>query len=271
MKQRFALIAGLVGASLLTPLAASAAQAQNGVMTYERCMQERQNRQVAGALVGGLLGAVVGAEIHDDNQDKERERWERRRDRHDRYDRRRDRRDRYDRYDRDYDRYDRRRDRRDRYDRYDRDYDRYDRRRHRDYDRRRRHRDRHWDEEGNDGAVIAGGAVGALAGAAIASAGDCEQYRRGSSTTYSQPYPTQSNSGGGYYDNQFNNQNQGHQDYSYDNELAGAPGSSSQGSSRAYSASSSGPASTGNCRYMSAGAGRQTYMCQGTDGVWRPN
>lgn len=266
MNKRFAIIASLVGATVLTPMAASASQAQSynsrssQPMTYEQCIEQQQGRQVAGALIGGLLGAVVGAEIHDDQQDRDRERYDRRRDRHRDYDRHR-RHDRYDRYDR-----------RDRYDRHDR------------HHRRRHHDDRRWKEDGNDGAVLAGGAVGALAGAAIAGSGDCEQYRYNSNSSYNNGgynsgydsqydnsgYNSGYSSGSGYdaYESQ-SQSSSGYERYNSD-ELAGAPGSSNR-QTRTYSTSSSQPANTGNCRMMSAGAGRQTYMCQGTDGVWRPS
>lgn len=253
-------IAALAGASLLPILTAGAtaqnygAQSQYGAapksQSYEQCVREQRNRQVAGALIGGILGAVVGAELHDDQQDRARE-------------------------DRRY---------RDRYGYRDRGY-----RRHRGH-RGRHYRGRHH-EGGNDGAVVAGAGLGALAGAAVAGQSNgCDRYRQ-------QGYGYQQ-SGYGYDQGSYSNQNQygygddyafeGLAQYSYD--TPGYGGSYGQGSTqssgqvlvggedyqldnRNYSASSvvvGSNASTGPCRDMRSGNGAIVLMCQGGDGIWRP-
>ena len=130
IRSRFA-ISALTGAALLLPLAATGAQAQTyrsynaqaaqPAQSYEQCVAAQRNRQVAGAVIGGVLGAVVGAEIHDDRQDRDRDRHYRGRDRH--------------------------------RDHYGRGYRRGDR-----YNRRGRGR---YEEDGNDGAVLAGAGIGA--------------------------------------------------------------------------------------------------------------
>ncbi|MEO1040444.1 MAG: hypothetical protein AAFX09_12965 [Pseudomonadota bacterium] len=243
----------LLSASLMVPAAAGAAEAQSRyndarAMTYEECVRQQRNRQVAGALIGGILGAVVGAEIHDDRQDRARER---RHVRHNSY------------------------------------------RGHRGYrgqrgHRGRGHRGRHHrhHESGNDGAVVAGGALGAVAGAAIAGQSNCDRY-------FDRGYSRQSDYGyqqGGYdpyYDNR-SNQNQdwrqsdrsgvryengrndeliGSSSYDpyYDDRRAGSnDGYTQQRQARVYTAG-------GSCRWMNAGHSGQMYMCQGSDGVWRPS
>ena len=63
----------LLAASALAMTAPSLAQAQ----TYnshraQDCETSRQNRQVAGALIGGILGAVIGNELADDSNNNRR-------------------------------------------------------------------------------------------------------------------------------------------------------------------------------------------------------
>ncbi len=147
--------------------------------------------------------------------------------------------------------------------------------------RGRHHRGRHH-EEGNDGAVLAGAGLGALAGAAVAGQGDaCDRYRQGrygyqqSGYGYDQGYADPGYSDAYDY--------QGPAQYSYDTPGYGSYDQSSgqvlvggedyQLDSRNYSASSvtvASGASTGPCRDMRSGNGAIVLMCQGTDGIWRP-
>ena len=240
----------LLSASLMVPVLSEAASAQSRysdarAVSYEDCVRQQRNRQVAGALIGGILGAVVGAEIHDDRQDRARERH-------------------YDRH---------------RYYRGDRRW--RDRRGYR--GRGYRHHRRHYHEDGNDGAVVAGGAVGAIAGAAIAGQGGCERYYRHSSGHSHNRYPHHGYSQSGhdpyygshsgqdwrysdrsdvYYGSSRDGALIGGTDYDpyYDDQRARA---SQPSHGRVYTASS-------GCRWMNAGASGQMYMCQGSDGVWRP-
>ncbi len=229
--------------------------APQGAVSYEQCVRQQRNRQVAGAVIGGILGAVIGAELHDDAQDRSRDRG------------------------RGY-----RGDRHYRGGHYDRDYGRG---RHRGY-RGRQH------EEGNDGAVVAGGAVGAVAGAAIAGSGDCDRYARtgygygqapghyGADTyrggyqgdAYGGGQPIYDESGRVYADEYgYASSDPYAQDYGYDQRSSGQllGGEDYRGDSRTYSASSpSGPVSTGPCQQMRSGNGALVLMCQGPDGIWRP-
>ena len=250
------LAAILLSASLLVPAAAGTAAAQSrhaaAPQTYEDCVRQQRNRQVAGAVIGGILGAVVGAEIHDDRQDRARE--HRRYGRHGHY-------------------------------RGGRHYrGRYGRGRHRGY-RHRRH------EDGNDGAVAAGGLLGAAAGAAVAgSARGCERFARGG-YGYDDPgygrdygYDDRRSDGRGYsgadygysdgYDSYDGrrystdtlagapNDTYAYRDDGYD---APAPSRRSSAQARVYTAGGG-----SSCRWMSAGANGEVRMCQGSDGIWRP-
>ena len=255
------LIAALTSAAMLPALAAGASAQSYGAHSryapthaagaYEQCIRQQRNRQVTGAVIGGILGAVIGAEIHDDRQD---------RDRAHRYDRR----DRYGYRGRGY---------------RDRGY------RHR--DRGYRHRRGHYHEEGNDGAVLAGAGLGALAGAAVAgsSQNGCERYLHGGrgyshGGHYSQSggytYANQGYSDPGYDDDW---RYEGPAQYSYDDGYASRSssevllGGEDYGrTSRSYSAGASvTPVSTGPCQFMRSGNGAQVYMCQGADGIWRPS
>lgn len=266
IRSRFA-VSALTGAALLMPLAATGAQAQTyrtqqvqSVPSYESCMAAQRNRQVAGAVIGGVLGAVIGAEVHDDRQDRDRERNYRGRDRH-----------------------------RDSYGRGYRRGDRYD-------------RGRGYKEEGNDGAVLAGAGLGALAGAAISGRSNgCEHLRNADYGGYDQggyAYPDQGYQNGGYQNNGY----QGGYDQGYDQrsyrsssasqgELLGGesygydapaqpyldqpyqPQSQTGYQARSYTASSGVQTNAqpgGACRNMASSNGSVTWMCQGSDGVWRP-
>jgi uncharacterized protein YcfJ len=234
-------LTALTSAALLPVLSVGAeaqsygAHSRQTAQSYEQCVREQRNRQVAGAVIGGILGAVVGAELHDDQQDRNRA------NRHYRGDR---------------------------YGYRDRHY-----RGHRG-NRGRHHRGRHY-EEGNDGAVVAGAGLGALAGAAVAGRGDaCDRYRH-QGYGYGQ---------GGYYEqSQYGYQDDyrynGPAQYSYDTQGYGQSsgqvlvgGEDYQLNSRNYSASSVsvGGAYGSNCRDMRSGNGAIVLMCQGTDGIWRP-
>ena len=239
------LLAALAAGTILVPLSLASAQAQSysassrydpQPQSYENCVREQRNRQVAGAVIGGLIGAVLGAELHDDHQDANREHRRYRGDRHYR--------------DRGYHR------------------NRHDRRR----DRRHR-RDRHH-EEGNDGAVVAGGAVGAVAGAAIAGGRDCDRYARG--------YGYDDGYGHDYResDYRYDERGYGYEDdyryddgYSYDRPSSGTllGGEDYQRETRTYRAETrrSGPSGQA-CRTMQNRNGSRVFMCQGADGIWRP-
>lgn len=235
---------------------------QTTSMTYEQCVRQQQNRSVTGAVVGGLLGAVAGAQIH--NATKPRNTAP---------------------------------------------PPRYNNRGHRGgyrggYQQPQR------SNQSNSGAVIAGGALGALAGAAITGNTDCNQFprQRGGysqagghyQTGYGQqPYQQPYNQGGyqqqsyghqqtysqqGYGYDGYSGQNDG---YGYDG-YAPAPSSGGllggtdygyqhqpqhQSQARITTAGSSGyyaPQPGAACRQMGAGNGAQVLMCQGGDGVWRP-
>jgi len=241
--------AALLGASVLAPALTDPAEAQSyrgQTMTYEQCVQQQRQRQVTGAVIGGILGAVVGAELHDESQDRDRE---------------------YRRY-RGHHRYG-----------YHRGY------RHRGYHRGRYGYGRHYEEE-NDGAVVAGGAVGALAGAAIAG-GNCEQYRRGygrgnayyRDSGYGREAPYYGGEpgyGGGVYEEGYNQPYRESRRYSTrDGELLGGEGyQDAPYQTRRYGASSGvvtagASYGGGNCRWMES-SNRQVWMCQGGDGIWRP-
>lgn len=261
IRSRFA-ISALTGAALLLPLAATGAQAQtyrsynaqpaHAAQSYEQCVAAQRNRQVAGAVIGGVLGAVVGAEIHDDRQDRDRDRHYRGRDRH--------------------------------RDHYGRGYRRGDR-----YDRRGRGR---YEEDGNDGAVLAGAGIGALAGAAVAGRSNGCEHLRQSGYGYSNNGYGNSGYDTGYgYSNQGYDNGYAQQGYSYPSsnsgELLGGesygydepaqpyqnqpyqPQSQTGYQSRTYTASTSAQQASA-CRNMQSGNGAVTWMCQGTDGVWRP-
>ncbi|MFS2317361.1 hypothetical protein RMQ97_05405 [Maricaulis sp. D1M11] len=235
-------LTALAGTSL-TLLAPMAAQAQS--QSYTTCEQQRTERQVAGALIGGIIGAVIGNEIADDSNN-----------------------DRYPDY-RDHRRYDRhgRYERRGRYDRHHRRHHRHD---------SYYHRDRGNAEEVG---TIAGAGVGALIGAGIAGGEDCDPYAN--SRYQQQGYYDQGGYDQGYnqagYDPRYAGYDDGYssgQVYS-EPSLAGGP----QNEARVYQAGSqSANYSTGRCQWTATQTANaygqptstQVYMCQGTDGIWRP-
>ena len=63
----------LLAATALSVALPSLAQAQSyQAQNYQDCESERQGRQVAGAIIGGLLGAVIGNELADDSNNNRR-------------------------------------------------------------------------------------------------------------------------------------------------------------------------------------------------------
>lgn len=179
-----------------------------------------------------------------------------------------------------------REDRRYRGDRHYRGRDRYGRH------HRRGYRDTH--AEGNDGAVVAGGAIGAVAGAAIAGRGECDRYAQtgygygsapghyGYDQGYGQPRggaePIYDESGRPYRDDAYAYEGgYGDQDpYAYDQRSSGEllGGEDYRRDSRVYTAQSAPEAyrvaADGPCREMRSGNGARVLMCQGADGIWRP-
>lgn len=226
----------LLAATALSVTLPAAAQAQ----AHRDCETERQNRQIAGALIGGVLGAVIGNELADDSNNN----------RHGRPDRW---------------------DRRGRWD----DRGRHGYGRHGRWDRRYQHRDRGNAEEVG---TIAGAGVGALIGAGIAGGEDCHGTRHTrhdpyagkpaghyGDSRYEESYYDDGHYSGGYAgDTYYAPQDYG-QDYGSSAELLGGP--DGRTGTRVYTASSS--YSTRNCQWMNGGVDRM-YMCQGTDGIWRP-
>jgi len=240
---------------------------------YQQCLDNQRQRQVAGAVIGGVLGAVIAAEVADDDDDHRHRR-------HVRHDRR------HDSWGRGY--------RRDRHWRdpywHDRRYGhnrwRYDRRGYRS------------DLDGDDVAVVAGLGLGAVAGAAIAGGGDCDRYLR-QHAGHRQVDHRYAGGGYGYDyndgagavfrgddrwarsdDDQWSEPfNDDYRDWEYsDDRLAGAPSDArlydaepiNPPQPRVFEARSQAAGPTGLCRYMSAGEGRRTLMCEGEDGIWRP-
>ena len=258
----------LLAATALSVTLPAAAQAQN----YQGCEAGRQNRQVAGALIGGILGAVIGNELADDSNNN----------RHGRPDRW---------------------DRRARWDDHRRHGGGYYGRR----DRRYEHRDRGNAEEVG---TIAGAGVGALIGASVAGGGGCDTRRPagGYGGKPSGYYDDRGYQDGGYRDGYYGDSgydsrtgydsgyvsgyddryradsydqayDQGYdRNYGSSGELLGAadPGPSA----RTYSASSgySVASATGQCQWSQTRrmddygqtVTDRVYMCQGADGIWRP-
>lgn len=162
---------------------------------------------------------------------------------------------------------------------------------HRGYRGHRGHRGRGYVEpynrRSNDGAVIAGAGLGALAGGAMGSVGSrCDHLPGGPrpQVGYQQPHYGQQQYGygqqQGYSQQGYSQQGysqQGHDPY-YDNygyqdnsQLAGGPGYDPysyqpQGTQPHYPAQQVNQ----NCRQVQI-TGRYEWVCQGPDGVWRPS
>lgn len=243
----------IMAAALAAPMAlAPAAQAQQ---SYQECLAQQRNQQVAGAVIGGLLGAVVGAQIHNGRESD-------RRDNHYRS----------------------------------QTYNQPGWGRHGGYRGNRGHRGRGYVEpyqrRSNDGAVIAGAGIGALAGGAVSGRGsNCDHLPGGprAHVGYQQPYGQQQYGYGqqGYSQPAYGQQGYSQQGYSqqgndpyYDNsgygyqddsQLAGGPGYDPyayqpQGVQPSYPAQQVNQ----NCRQVEI-TGRYEWVCQGPDGVWRPS
>lgn len=237
-----------LAAALAAPLAlAPAAQAQQ---TYQQCIAQQRNQQVTGAVVGGVLGAVLGAQIHNSNESN-------RRDRH---------------YQ-------------------NQSYNSRGWDRHRGYRSQRGHRGRGYVEpyqrRSNDGAVIAGAGLGALAGGAMGSVGSrCDHLPGGPrpQVRYQQPHYGQQHgySQQGYGHQTYGHSQQGYGQQGYDpyydsygyqdnSQLAGGPGYDPysyqpRGTQPQYQAQQVNQ----NCRQVQI-TGRYEWVCQGPDGVWRPS
>lgn len=268
IRSRFA-VSALTGAALLLPLAATGAQAQtyrnNSASSAPQSYEACVASQRNRQVAGAVIGGVLGAVIGAEVHD--------------------------DRQDRDRERNYRGRDRhRDYYGRGYRRGDRYD-------------RGHGYKEDGNDGAVLAGAGLGALAGAAISGRGNgCEHLRNaGYGGGYDQggyAYPDQGYQNGGYQNNGYQGgYDQGYDQRTYRNSSASQGellGGESYGydepaqpyldqpyqpqfqpgpQARSYTASSgaqTGAQPGGACRNMGSSNGSVTWMCQGADGVWRP-
>ncbi|MCC5996602.1 MAG: hypothetical protein JJU18_09575 [Oceanicaulis sp.] len=259
MKYALATFAALSAAAFTAPGASaqhySAQSHYAPQMTYEQCVRQQQNRQVTGTIVGGLLGAVAGAQIH--NATKPRNTAP------------------------------------------------PPRRGYRGGYRGGRHHHNQPSNQSNAGAVIAGGAVGALAGAAITGNTNCNQFPREravyghAGAPYQGGYQQQGYGHQPYHQGGYQQQSYGHQQtysqqsygydgyagndygYGYDGYAGGHSsggllggedyGYQPQSQARIQTAGSGyAPAYGSNCRYMGAGNGAQVLMCEGMDGVWRP-
>lgn len=253
----------LLAATALTitlPVAAEAqsysARSQGG--SYQDCEASRQNRQVAGALIGGILGAVIGNELADDSNNN----------RHGRPDRW---------------------DRRARWDDHRRHGGGYYGRR----DRRYQHRDRGNAEEVG---TIAGAGVGALIGAGIAGGDDCgnTRYSRGGyagkpdgyygndgyydDSRYYEDDRYYDGANAGYADDPYYDDGYGGDTYGSSGQLLGGPDRGEP--ARTYSAASgyTTASATGNCQWSQTrrmgeygqAVTDRVWMCQGADGIWRP-
>ena len=244
----------LLAATALAVTLPSMAQAQN----YQDCESARQDRQVAGAIIGGILGAVIGNELADDSNNNRHSRdshWGRGRGSHGSWGRGRG--------------------------------------------HRYQHRDRGNAEEVG---TIAGAGVGAVIGAGIAGGDDCNNRGRVNQQPYYGDKPGARYSDARYGDTAYGNDgyyedsyqagygdNRYYEDDYYDdgyadNQAYGSSGTLLGGADRAeparvYNAASYPTNSaTGTCHWSQTrrmdAYGQpvtdQVYMCQGTDGIWRP-
>jgi hypothetical protein len=136
--------------------------------------------------------------------------------------------------------------------------------------RRYEHRDRGNAEEVG---TIAGAGVGAVIGAGVAGGGECDQYRaRQNDPRYLDKPPAYDQQGyqqqGSYTDSYYVEDGQGYSTSNVD--LVGGNSSTS----RTYNASSS----DWNCEWTNSSrqdsygqiTTEQVYMCEGSDGIWRP-
>ena len=255
---KIALLAA-ASAAVLTPAATAQAQTYRSV---QECEAARQNRQVAGAVIGAIIGGVIAAQVEDDIDDRDNRHWRGRGRGHNDY-----------------------------YGRGRGHNDYYGRGRGRGYDRGNE----------NDVAVAAGAGIGGLLGYGVASGQPCGPVYRDDRNANYGGYDN-----GGYYDNRayddgrydntgyYDDQGRYYEDNRYttgsggytgdqryynsgSNSLAGAPDSyvysQPSADARVYTATSNTA-----CRWMETrradGYGSVTtqsvYMCQGSDGIWRP-
>jgi hypothetical protein len=216
----------LITATASTALIAPGAMAQS--QDYRTCVEEREDRQVAGAIIGGLLGAVIGNELADDSNNN-------RAGRH-----------------------------------------------HRGRGRGHHRRGRHHRDRGNAEEVgtIAGLGVGALIGAGIASGEECDRYAnrhypgKPPAPGYDDSYyadPNYRDDGSRYASDQY-----GYDDgYGSGSSTDLIGGRTAPGDARLYRVSSG----DWNCDWTSTRrldeygqvSMEQVYMCQGSDGIWRPS
>lgn len=254
---RIALLAA-ASAAVLVPAATAEAQSQNYYRSVQECEAARQNRQVAGAVIGAILGGVIAAQIEDDIDDRDNRNW------------------------------------RGRHHGYDGYYGRH--RGYRGYDRGNE----------NDVAVAAGAGLGGLLGYGVAGGEPCAPIYRNNDNRY---YGGYDNGGyyddnryaqGGYRDDQgytnsgyYDENGNYYADDSYyvgdegtyadqqryygNGELAGGPDgyvySQPSTQARVYTAGAN-----NNCRWMQTRradaygtvSSQSVWMCQGSDGIWRP-
>lgn len=254
---KIALLAA-ASAAVLVPAATAEAQSQNYYRSVQECEAARQNRQVAGAVIGAILGGVIAAQIEDDIDDRDNRGW------------------------------------RGRHHGYDGYYGRH--RGYRGYDRGNE----------NDVAVAAGAGIGGLLGYGVAGGQPCAPIYRNDDYRYNSGY----DNGGYYDDNRYaqggyrgeqSYTNSGYYDengayyaddsyyvgdegtyadqqrYYGNGELAGGPDgyvySQPSTQARVYNAGAN-----NNCRWMQTRradaygtvSSQSVWMCQGSDGIWRP-
>lgn len=255
---KIALLAA-ASAAVLVPAATAEAQSQNYYRSVQECEAARQNRQVAGAVIGAILGGVIAAQVEDDVDDRDNRRhW------------------------------------RGRHHGYDGYYGRH--RGYRGYDRGNE----------NDVAVAAGAGLGGLLGYGVAGGEPCAPIYRNNDNRYYGGY----DNGGYYDDNRYAQggyrdeqgyTNSGYYDengnyyaddsyyvgdegtyadqqrYYGNGELAGGPDgyvySQPSTQARVYNAGAN-----NNCRWMQTRradaygtvSSQSVWMCQGSDGIWRP-
>jgi hypothetical protein len=248
--------AALAAAAVPFALGAEAEAQNRAPQTYEECISQRQSQQLTGAVIGGLAGAVLGAQLHNRSEQVRRndqqanQRWNRG----------------------------------------GRGWDRGRGYRGRDTYQRRSNAG---SVTAGAGLGAVGGALLGSAGpdcnslprrgAYGYSQHSNAQYNQG----YAQPYSHQVQSQDygwqgdsyGYQEPYYADQGYDpyHDEYGYDqgysDQLAGGPGGYDPYQNQGYAAQSYGyPAPqmvSGNCRFIDT-AGRRQQVCQSADGIWRP-
>lgn len=122
----------------------------------------------------------------------------------------------------------------------------------------------------NDGAVIAGAGLGALAGGAMGSVGSrCDHLPGGPRYVHHSQYQ-HPHYGGQQYGYSQQGYDPYYDDYGYydNSQLAGGPGYDPYYQQQPAQPQVAGYG-YGNCRQIQT-AGRIQYVCQGADGIWRP-